>query len=334
MTLLASPPRTVVHPGSGLPAFGTYRGAFHSTSLEALAPNPAARFVREKRWIYTALVKPPWLIAMAIVDLGYVQSGFAYAFHRDTGMSTSLASVIGVPVVSGLRQNGVHRIDARLRARSTRFDVRERRGESLLVVHAMSPTLEIRATLDLGAAPPAMTAVAPVPGGVVNVTEKRTLAPLHGAAFVRGERVDLEGGIGGYDLTHGLLGRATRWNWAFFMGADDAGEPIAMNLVQGFVGAPECALFGGDQQVVPLSEGRFEWNHTEPRAPWSVRTADGECDLRFQPRDLHAEAVDVGVVRSKFVQALGTFEGTVRRGSRTHRISNVLGITEDQDVRW
>jgi hypothetical protein len=238
----------------------------------------------------------------------------------------------------------VHRIDAKLRGPGARVTIRERRGEPVLSLHASLPGLELRASLDLAAGAPPLTAVAPIRGGVVNVTEKQALAAVRGAALVGGERVDLDGGLGGFDFTVGLLARETRWNWAFFMGATDSGEPIAMNLVEGFVGAPECALFSRGR-LHTLSEGRFELppasragesfgDRARHLAPWRVKTADGECDLTFTPLAVHDEALDLGLVRSRFVQPIGAFRGTLRRGDETLRIAHAMGVVEDQDVRW
>ena len=47
-------------------------------------------------------------------------------------------------------------------------------------------------------------------------------------------------GFGAYDYTSGILQRRTAWRWAFAMGRDTSGAPIAMNLVEGFMGEPAC----------------------------------------------------------------------------------------------
>ena len=337
-------PDTALDPRTDRARHGTYRGALHSCDLSALRPSALSRLVREKRWVYVTFVRAPWMISLAIVDLGYAQTVFGFAHHETRGLVADLRSTPGLPGLSRVRQDGVHRIDAQLRGARARASIRERRGEGLLEVRASTPQLEIRASLDLRAAAPALTAIAPIRGGTVDVTEKQVLAPVRGAALAMGERIDLDGGLGGFDFTVGLLARETRWNWAFLMGATDAGEPVALNLVEGFVGPPECALFGASS-LHALSEGRF----TLPAArrpgeslgdrarhlePWQVRTADGECDLVFTPRAVHDEALDLGLVRSRFVQPIGSFAGTIRRGEETLRISHALGVVEDQDVRW
>ncbi|MBX7195515.1 MAG: DUF2804 domain-containing protein [Sandaracinaceae bacterium] len=335
----APAPPSLVDPRSERPRFGTYRGALGSFDLSSL--RGARELFREKRWIYVILTKAPWTMALAVVDLGYAQTTFGFAAHQERGLVADLRSVPGMPGVSRVRQDGVHRLDARLVGPRTSVRVRERRGEAVLEVRASTPSLELRASLDLASAAPAMTAIAPIRGGVVDATEKRSLAPVRGAALVAGERVDLDGGLGGFDVTVGLLARETQWNWAFLQGAATTGEPIALNLVQGFVGAPECALFGRDS-VHALSEGRFELpagpgsprDRAKRLEPWQIRTAEGEVDLRFEPFAVHDEGLDLGLVRSRFVQPIGTFSGTIRRGETLLRLERVPGVVEDQDVRW
>jgi hypothetical protein len=337
-------PETAVDPRTERARHGTYRGALRSCDLSALRPSPLARVVREKRWVYVTFVKAPWMISLAVVDLGYAQTVFGFAHHEARGLVADMRSAPGLPGLSRVRQDGVHRIDARLRGARERVTIRERRDEGVLEVRATTRQMELRASLDLRAAAPVLTAIAPIRGGIVDVTEKQVLAPVRGAALVGGERVDLDGGLGGFDFTVGLLARETRWNWAFLMGSTDAGEPVALNLVEGFVGAPECALFG-PSSLHALSEGRFtlpaarrEGESLGDRArhlePWQVRTAGGECDLVFTPSAVHDEALDLGLVRSRFVQPIGSFAGTIRRGEETLRISHALGVVEDQDVRW
>ncbi len=339
-------PSSVVDPRSGRARHGTYRGTVDDVDLAALRGSAGrfSRVLREKRWVYATIVRAPWMFSVVVVDLGYAQTAFGFAFHEERGLVADVRSIPGVPRVSRVRQDAVHRIDAKLRGPGARVDIRERRGERVLTLHATLPGLELRASLDLTKAAPPLTAIAPVRGGVIDVTEKQALAHVRGAALVAGERVDLDGGLGGFDFTVGLLARETRWNWAFLMGATESGEPIALNLVEGFVGAPECALFGSDG-LHALSEGRFELppaaragesfgDRARHLAPWRVRTAAGECDLTFTPRAVHDEALDLGLVRSRFVQPIGSFRGTIRRGDETLRIAHAMGVVEDQDVRW
>ena len=194
----------------------------------------------------------------------------------------------------------------------------------------------LRVGLDAVNAPPAMTAIAavgPARHGLVNTTEKRALLDVRGELEVGDRRFSLDGAFGGYDYTHGLLARHTVWRWAYALGRAKTGERVAFNLVQGFVGEPECTAWV-DGEVFPLCEGRFAFDAGSPLSEWRVTTADGAVDLRFTPGGMHSEEKDLGLVASRFVQPAGSYRGTLRVGGRTLDLDGVLGVTEDQEVLW
>ena len=331
-------PGTLVDPRTGAPAWGSYRGAFRRTELGGLAKDRFERLVTEKRWVWGAISQSGTgadtdrLIAWAIVDLGYAASAFAFVWERGRGLVVD-RSLMGVPRLCRVRSKGDARIDARFVHPRGSLRTRARDGEPGIEVAIELPELELHATLDERGAPPALTAVAPVPRGVVNTTEKRVLLPVRGAALVAGRRVSLDGAVAGYDHTHGLLARRTHWNWAFGMGRAASGERVALNLVQGFVGEPEGAG-GVDPPPAPCPGGRGPPPRSGGPRTWRVRTEDGAVDLRFEPEGVHRERVDLGLVRSHFVQPAGAFHGTIRAAGRTLVLEGVPGVVEDQDVVW
>lgn len=331
-------PSSAIDPRTGAPAWGSYRGAFRRIELASLAPDRLERLAIQKRWFWGSIATDRALVAWAIVDLGYAASAFAFAWDDERGMIVD-RSLMGIPGVCRVRQSSAARFDARFVSPRASLRVRSRHGDPAIEVAIELPELALHATLEERGAPPPITAVAPVPGGRVSTTEKRTLMPVRGAALIAGRRVSLDaafggdGALGGYDYTHGLLARKTRWNWAFLMGRTTRGEQVALNLVQGFVGAPECAVWI-DGEPAPLAEGRFDFTRESPERPWRVTTLDGAVDLAFQPGGVHREHRDLGLVSARFVQPVGTFTGTIEAGGRTLELVRVPGVVEDQDVVW
>lgn len=326
-----SVPSSIVDSRTGLPRFGAYQGAFRHFDLDASLRQKATQ---EKRWIYVTLIQEPYLIAVAIMDLGYVQSAFAFVFDQRRGLVVDMPSQIGVPLVSGVRCDGVNRIQAHVRASSGTFSATERRGSERLDLHVSTALFSLRAQVDLSeVGRPPLSVVARIPNGVVDATEKRALLPVQGVATVRGERISLEGARAGFDITWGLLARETAWNWAFLMGHTESGMPIALNLTEGFVGEPECVAFA-EGGLHRMGEGRFEFDRQRMDAPWRIRSERGACDLVFQPAAMHRESLRLGLIESHFVQPVGTFDGTIRIGDVTHRLVRALGVVEDQRVRW
>lgn len=337
MRELQAPPSEVVDPHTGAPNIGSYRGPLPRVALASLVRGRLPRLrrlVREKRWMYAAISADPLLLGIAVVDLGYLANTFAFVYDRAQGRMVADRTALGpgpVAAVNDLSGAGHH---ARFSFAGKEVAIQRGLASSTYAVRVRMGDLRVDAELDATAAPPPISVIAPVTRGIVNTTEKRALLAVRGEASVGGKSWKLDGGFGGYDYTHGLLARHTAWKWAFAQGRTTVGEPVALNLVEGFVGEAECALWLGDA-LHPLAEGRFEHDAARPEAPWRVRSADGAVDLRFEPGGAHSEQKNFGVVASRFLQPMGVFSGTVRVPGRDPvELRDVLGVTEDQDILW
>ena len=107
-----------------------------------------------------------------------------------------------------------------------------------------------------------------------------------------------------------------------------------MNVVEGFNGAPECALWVGDE-VFGIAEARFRFSREDHLAPWQVDTPDGVLDLAFQPSGIYADVRNLGLLRSKFRQPFGLFSGKLTLpDGRAFVLEDVPGVVEDQDMLW
>jgi len=323
---------SVVDRRTSSPAYGSYRGSLHRSDLSGLAPDRVSRLLTEKRWLWGSIVQDELMIAFAVVDLGYATNGFAYAYTPNEGI-VAHASIVGLPRLSRVKQTGTRRIDARLRDPRLGIRVTHDDQDPQIEIAVRSSALEVHATFDTRQAPEAITAIAPLDKGIVDVTEKRVLMPVRGSALVAGRRVSLDGALGGYDFSHGIMPRRTKWNWAFFMGRDLDQRPIALNVVAGWTREHECAIWaGGELYGVP--EAKFAYDTARPTAPWTITTPDGSVELLLTPRAIHTEEKNLGVVRSAFKQAIGRYEGTLRADGKTFALRDVIGVAEEQDVVW
>jgi hypothetical protein len=337
MRTLAETPPSIVDPATGTLRTGSFRGGVGHVQPSLLGKGALFAVAHEKRWIYAALAADELLVALAVVRLGYVSNCFAFAFDRAEGRIVAKLSAVAPTFAAEVGSTGGEGCEAHFRWPGAHVRFARGRGERDYRVEISSPDLRVSARLSSETMPPRIGAVAAIPGppdGLFNATEKGVLLPAVGEAIAGGRHYDLDGGLGGYDYTRGFLARRTAWRWAFALGRARSAERVALNLVQGFVGEPECAVWI-DGELYPLTEGRIEYTEGDPRAPWRVRTAGGEVDLRFEPGDVHGEAHDYGVVKSKFVQPAGSFSGTIRvPGREPVELDRVLGVVEDQDVTW
>jgi hypothetical protein len=178
--------------------------------------------------------------------------------------------------------------------------------------------------------------VSAVQGGGINVTQKSGLLRAEGTLDVARRSIPLLGGIAGLDVTIGTPARATAWRWAMGAGRLEDGRPVTLNLVEGFNEGPgenENAVWVGSA-LYPLGRARFGFGREDPLALWRLESLTGDFALSFRPLHLHREERNLGLVRSRFWQLQGFFVGTVRAGQEVLRLSDLPGVTEDQEVRW
>jgi hypothetical protein len=333
MRTLSPAPSSAIDPATREPRWGSYAGELPRVDLAALERGALWTLARRKRWMYVCVAHERLWIAAAIVDLGYAGNAFVLAYDAALGRVVADASAIGLPGRFDVNDCAGEGHRATFRSRRLRASFARAPGSSTYAIEIEAPAASLEARMDASSAPPPIAAVARIEGGVVNVTQKRALLDVRGSVRLGARRHDLTGGLGGYDHTSGLLARHTAWKWAFAMGRAKSGERVAWNLVEGFVGEPECALWI-DGALHPLAEGRFAHDVQQPLAEWRLTTRDDSVDLKFAPGGLHADRTNLGLVRSRFVQPIGAYSGTIRAPGRAIALDGVLGVTEDQDVVW
>ncbi|HEY3352679.1 MAG TPA: DUF2804 domain-containing protein [Polyangia bacterium] len=333
MRTLPPAPATPVD-GSGYPRFGTFAGPVGRVTWDGLAaPFARGHLYRRthlKRWHYVGIAGPSCVVACAIIDLGYAASAFAYAFDRDRRELLADRSWMGLPVVAATVAD---RAGAGARSRFVAPGVLLELGRpadaSRWLVQIQAGDFTLQAVLDAAAAPPTVCAIAPIDGGVANCTHKTVCLPATGTLRAGRASLNLAGSFGALDHTTGLLARDTRWRWACAWG-----RGIGLNLVEGFNGPAENALWLGDE-LVPV--GAAVIGHAEDAmAPWTVRTDDGLVDLTFTPEGMRRENKDLLVAASRYVQPIGRFNGHVRRapGAPAVTVRDLCGVTEDHAARW
>jgi hypothetical protein len=211
-----------------------------------------------------------------------------------------------------------------------RIHARLQRSGDRISVQASWAHADVDLLLDAGRAPAPITAIAPVgPPGRFDVTQKTVLVPAQGEVRAGNVRFPVEGQLAGLDYTHGLLARETSWRWAF-AGGRAGPHLVAFNLSDGFLqGEGENVVWvdGEPRAVGPVA---FTFAPQTPMGAWTVRSADGRVDLRFQPEGFRTQTVDLKLIRSRYLQPFGTFSGTIDGVA----FDGLAGVTEDHEARW
>jgi hypothetical protein len=339
-TQLGSPPPSVIDE-SGAPRFGKYLGPIGLVDLSGLRGGwrrgALYRYTHRKKWLWFMIATPQVAVASAVVDASYAANGFLIAADLEKRTLRCDRGALGVPWISvAVADRANEGADARFTWPGLNIRASRKPGTDVYVIRARVRDLSLDAELDAGGAPAPLTVVAPVTGGTVNVTQKLAQLPVRGTVRLGDRTYSLEGGFGGFDYTSGLLARHTAWRWAFATGRDADGGGVAFNLVTGIndTDAASENVVWVDGVAVPVGRVDFQFDAAATTSPWRIASDDGIVDLVFDPIGEHREDRDLGLVRSHFVQVIGTFKGTIDALGRSRRVSMLAGVTEDQDVIW
>ena len=317
---------------AGAPRTGLFQGpvgdARFSTLRGEWAPGFLQRRLVEKKWAYALVTTHEVMAAFAIVDAGYLASGFCAIFDRGSRRLLVDENPVLPPICAAIDEAPGEGMSARLIGPG--IDARIRRAEGKISLKASWGPAQADLVLDASLAPPPVTAVAGLGApGRFDLTQKTVLLPAEGEIRAGNVRFPVSGQLAGVDFTHGFFARETAWRWAFGMGRQGS-RLVAFNFSEGFLrGEGENAAWidGEPRAVGPV---RFEFTGAEPLASWRIRSEDGAVELTFQPEGYRAQTVDLMLIMSKYVQPFGTFSG--RLGGV--EVTSLPGVTEDHAARW
>ena len=317
---------------AGAPAHGRYAGRIARIDWTALRPRPGWlwRRLHHKRWQYVGLGNAQLFIGVAIVDLGWTCTAFAYLFDRRRRRLLADWSQDGLPgLQAGVSDAPLADARAWFRGPGARLALSHEAGD-LLRLQVATRALRIEAELSLQDMAVPLLAIGPIEGGLAHATQKTSALRVRGWAEAEGQRFALDDAWAAVDASNGLLARDTAWRWASAHRPD-----VGFNLQQGYFGNQENVLWL-DGQPVALGAAQFDFDADQPLRPWRVRTDDGLLDLIFTPEGARAQSRDLLVAASHYVQPVGTFAGRVRTGpdAPAREIGELLGVTEDHRSRW
>jgi len=316
----------------GMPQLGRFAGAATAFDWHALAAPHARgalwRRFHHKKWHYVSLVSDQVMAAVAIVDLGWTSTCFAYAFDRNDSDMMANFSQDGLP---GRWSVGVAEHaggSSWFRARGTSISIAAL-DEGRYRLELRSGYMEIDAEFGPASAP-LLLATGPVAGGSMHGTQKSGGMPLTGEVRTFRDAYQLDGGVASFDYSNGLLARDTSWRWASAHNLE-----LGFNLQSGYFGGNENALWI-DGDVVPLAPAHFVYEQHDPMQPWHIFTEDDQLELFFTPDGARRQNRNLLVAASRYIQPVGTFSGWVRGGPDQPKriVTQLAGVTEDHYSRW
>lgn len=339
------------------PRCGDYQGLTTRLDPPGLDGLPGqrhlARFLRHKKWMYTFAANDEIIVTCAIVDAGVTGTMFLTVADRRTGHLLADVSRPGAlrPLICINDAPGEgHR--SRYRMPGSDVSMRTEDGFLHLIAEVGSPiglpalgrpAVQLDLAFEIGATP-GLTVIAGLDTEppMVSTTGKNAALPVTGDVTVRlggyVHHFDLHHGLGGFDFTSGMLPRQTQWRWAFFTGRLPDGRRIGMNLTSEFSGlsaaSRENSLWLDGKLHALDPDAHITFDEKSPEGPWHVSTSDGRVDLQFAPIGVHRESLNLGVIRSDFLQPVGEFEGSIDIGAESLELRAMPGVVENQNTLW
>lgn len=300
-----------------------------TTVMDKLAGRLARHFAG-KQFQFVSVTGKDWLFAVAIADIRYASSGFAYFFQQG---KPTIESGILLPLQMNcqMSQSPVKGI-ASLSRGSLAWQILPSTDHWQLIVK----TPEILADLRLDKAEQRPLALCnPTAYQGLTYTEKNNALAVSGHLTVAGQVIDLQQALGNYDYSAGFMRRETSWRWAS-LNTWVNGERLGLNLAAGVneTGMTENAVwFQGQRQH--LSSAQFQFDRQNSHSLWQINTICGEVDIEFTPIFCRQERVQALILASNFRQYVGHFSGQLTLGDGRHlTLHQHLGLVEDHYAKW
>lgn len=336
--LLTKAPTQLIQ-SNGQPVFGLFDGSTPGFNLQDFVyqnlmdnkANALARYFHYKQFQFICVTGSDWLLAVAIADIRYANSGFAYLYRFDTNQTVSRGLLL--PGALGCQMSdSPSKGEARQHFGTYKVAIKTCPTNWLLSID----TKELKANLIIEKSSQMPLALcAPTGYNGWTYTEKSNALAVSGSLELQGKALDLTQALAGYDFSAGFMRRQTSWRWAS-ISAVVAGKAFGLNMAAGVneTGLCENALWF-DGQIQHLSPATFVFDRKDDKKPWQVSSLCGEIQLEFQPLYCRQEKVNIGLLASNFRQYVGLYSGFIQlHDGSTLALNSIKGLAEDHYAKW
>ena len=160
----------------GTPRFGLYAGSVADARFGTLKhlPGLLERRLIEKRWQYVFLSTPEMMLALAVIDCGYLSTGICAVFDRGSGRMLVDDNPVLPPICAQVAEEPSSGMSARLLG--PRIRARMQRAGSRMSIQATWAHADVDLLLETDRAPPPITAIAPA-GAAISTPGDSASAP-------------------------------------------------------------------------------------------------------------------------------------------------------------
>jgi len=313
-------------------AFGRYRRPIVEP---ALGPGSFGRKLRVKEWHYHSIAGDDWFLGFALVQLGYVANAFVYLVDRATDEKLEYEAISPLGRALSFAPSSVLG-ETSWRSGQSRIQIGYDKGWNVELDVSLSGKRlsgEIRIEEQ-----EALAVVFPLAADRPAYTHKAAGMPAQANLSLSGSRVVLSNALATLDWTRSLARRRTRWKWASFAGKSRDGRTIGLNLSSDVYDDPEGESHENaawiDGVTHDLAGVCFELPSDPASEPWHIRSSSSDqVDLEFRPHGARRQTLNLGLIRSDFIQPFGTFHGRLSTPEPV-RVDGAFGVVENHFALW
>ncbi|HHO75862.1 MAG TPA: DUF2804 domain-containing protein [Deltaproteobacteria bacterium] len=279
---------------------------------------------------FIGVIGPDMIIGIGVVDLKYLSNAFFYVFDRKTGTITESKKL--VPLSSSIL------IDPCPEKPRSVF-----KGKGLTIeitgdsIKATGKGVVLDIAMDSSAARPLRICTRAGYRGWV-YTQKTSPLNIKGSLTAKGIKKDISSPdyMALSDWTCGFMRRETCWNWAASAFTMGDGRSLGMNLS---CGVNETSftenVFWINGHMNKVDTVNFIFDKDSLDSPWHIKSADKKVDLVFKPEASRGENINALLIKSRFTQLFGVFEGKLlTKAGEVIAINDCPGFAEDHFARW
>ncbi|MCZ2356971.1 MAG: DUF2804 domain-containing protein [Bacteroidia bacterium] len=315
-------PPSLPQPHDKYTSFGLFRGLIPNVSTQQWDSRWRVRYFKRKSWIFMGVQTAEYLLGFAIADAGYIGTAFTYCY--DVQNNQYWEEKITRPWAFGAK------FDPNLKTSWKLANWNIEHSQGGLRFQFLGKKIQLSIVVpELGTG---VSIIAPAFPNPFHFTWKNMLLP----AFVELQtplgKHTFEGNYAAIDFSKGYPPPRTFWNWASCTGTTQFQQKIAINLVSDFNNGLENVIWFGDN-LYSTGQAIFHYRKPLQKSKWHIHSLDNCVSLDFQPLEARSESINLGLIKSQFMQPFGRFSGNIQFPN-SHEFFSGFGVTEEHLAIW
>jgi len=287
---------------------------------------------------YYALLSENYVLAFAVVDLGYIKNMFLYLYDYSGKFLIKTEKKL-LPFLKNLDfpiNPDTYLIE--FKEGNQFLSVKKDFSKKSLIVNANIKELNLSFEASYGMDNFPLKTVMPAGHNGWTFTEKcSNINEIKDIKIIyNSKKLDFSNSSLIYDWSGGYLKRETNWIWASFSGIAKNNETVGANFAAMVNETYDSEnIFWINNKPFKEDIILFNYNKNAPYNPWEIENKAKTVKIKFFPRDEINDNTNAFLVKNSFVQFIGKFKGYfLDENNNKVEFDNLSGVTEIHKALW